>query len=340
MSLFAPGKVSAIVGYPYTSKTPMALDIAIDIAAGRALEQRRVLYLASEGARNARRKAGRIARAKNASLSQLDASLTVASAPSGFLQAESCAQLIHNCRAERYGVVVLDTYGSALDGSIDRNSNAYSDCLKQLGDASDAYQLLVIVLLHCRKDKMRGNKPPTLQDIDGHNSVAGAIQGALALSRPSDDNKALIEVSCLRAPDEEFSPYYIQWTDVGPLGDGGLRADIASAPEKKAVSSDVAANAQRVEARTTQALLELLNAGPTTLKHFREQLNTTMGRDAKVELAWKLVDEGLITITTLGNGSQQIARAARGVASTNAAAKREGFLGGGKKKLPGGEKVG
>lgn len=327
--VFAFGKVSAVVGYPYTSKTPMALDIAIGVAAGLHAKQIKVLYLATEGARNARRKAARIAKAKGLTLDELAPWLQIAYAPSGFLNAESAAVLINSLRADGYGALFLDTYGSALDGSIDRNSNAFSDCLKQLGDASDAFNLLFVVLLHCRKDKMRGGKPPTLQDIDGHNSVAGAIQGAVALSRPVENDKALIEVSCLRAPDEEFPTYYVRWED----GDEPLGAlqSLSAEPAELPASAGAVDPREKVnaEAFTVQQILELLQGGnTTTLRHIEKGLSTGLGREAKAAVVLRLQREGVLTVKAIPNGSQVVALAPRTPRSAEALAKRTGFLAG------------
>lgn len=215
---FAAGKVSAIVGHGYSSKTPFALDLAVCIASGKAAhghatKQRRVMYVATEGARNARRKAQRIARAHGTSLAELAGDLQVVAAPSGFLNAESIDALLPVLRSEQVGVLFLDTYGSALDGNIDRNTAAFSDALKQLGDESDRAGVVFVVLLHTRKDK-GGQTSNALHDIDGHNSAGNALQGAVKLSRPNDDDKTLIRVECIRAPDDEIEPFNIRWEDV------------------------------------------------------------------------------------------------------------------------------
>jgi hypothetical protein len=262
---FAAGKVSAIVGYGYSSKTPFALDIAICIALGKAAhsqatKQKRVLYLATEGARNARRKAQRIARAHGTTLSAIADRFQIAQAPSGFLNAESVAAVLPTLAAEDVGVVFLDTYGSALDGNIDRNAAAFSDALKQLGDESDRTGIVFVVLLHTRKDKA-GAGGNALQDIDGHNSAGAALQGAVRLSRPNEDDKTLIRVECIRAPDDEFEPFVIRWEDVrdpagqparfgshGPDPQWGLRA----APSDGEVSARLKG---RLEAQHAATLL-------------------------------------------------------------------------------------
>lgn len=217
----AAGKVSAIVAYAYTAKTPFALDLGICVAQGEpfngsATQRRRVLYVASEGARNTRRKAQRIARAHGTTLAALGDWFQVVASPSGWLNAESAEALCVVCRAEQIGMVILDTYGSALDGNVDRNASAFSDALKQLGDESDETGIVFIVLLHERKEKREGSN--ALARIDGHNSVAGALQAAIELSRPNAEDKHLIKVECIRAPDEEFEPFMIRWADVQQPG--------------------------------------------------------------------------------------------------------------------------
>ncbi len=194
----------------------LALLLAICVAAGipflgEATKQCKSVYLAFEGARNARRKAQRICRGLGTSLAEIGDQLDIIPAPSGMLNSQTAAELCERCAANGVGLVVLVTYGSALDGSIDRNAAAFSDALKQLGDCSDATGIVFVVLLHL--NKKGGDSRPTLQAIDGHNSAAGAVQAAVGLYRPDVKDETLIEVSCVRHTDEDFKPILVRWVD-------------------------------------------------------------------------------------------------------------------------------
>lgn len=330
---FAAGKVSAIVGYPYTSKTPLALDLAISIAAGVPCQgsptrQGRVLYIATEGARNARRKAARIAKAKGLTLTGIGRALDITPAPSGYLNAETCASLCEVAVAKGYAAVFLDTYGSALDGSIERNAAPFSDALKQLGDCSDATGVLFVVLLHCRKDQKTsgGRAAPSLQQIDGHNSVGGAVQAAVGLWRPDEADKYLVEVVCVRAVDDAFNSYCVRWTDTPGSGGNGLRAELVDSAGSAVVSSK---HTEALgEANTERCILGCLRNGNTVpLRYILKDLSTGQGPADKQAVAWRMHREGLIVIADpLPNGSQVVSLAPRSVASTNAEAKRQGFL--------------
>ncbi len=230
---FAAGKVSAITAYAYTAKTPFALAMALHIASGRdylGLEtaQRRALYLAFEGARNARRKAKRLIHGMGLASDTLHEMFAIASASSGVLDETFIAQLAEQCVARDVGAVFLDTYGAALDPSVERNAAAFAIALKQLGDISEQTGILFVALLHNRKT-VRGTGAvgsPGLEQIDGHNSVAGALQAAITLTRPDGADKNLIRVECSRAPDEEFAPFSVRWEDVdeaGRIAQGGAR---------------------------------------------------------------------------------------------------------------------
>jgi hypothetical protein len=264
---FAPGKVNAIVAFAYTGKTPFALALGLCIAQGapflgQPTKQRKVLYVAHEGQRNARRKAARLARGLGSSLAELADSFEIGSAPSGVLTPEYVAALGEACTASGVGVLVIDTYGSALDPAIDRNSAAFSAQLKQLGDISEASGIVVIVLMHERK--AAPGKTPDLQLIDGHNSAAGALQGAISLSRPKPDEKHVIEVTCSRAPDEEFEPFRIRWEDVTAegkpvqtagerLAQEGLRAVVVTEAEQEASeAADYGAEVRRLMAEVVE----------------------------------------------------------------------------------------
>ncbi len=318
-SVFGPGKVSAIASYPGASKTPFALAMAVAVASGTAgpdglvAERARVLYIATEGARNARRKAQRIARAKGTSLAELTEWLEITAAPSGMLDTERTEALCDLCHSEGFGLVVIDTYGSALDGSIDRNTNAFSDVLKQLGDYSDASGVTFVVLLHMRKSQ-RNSGAPSLQDVDGHNSVAGALQAAVALWRPDNAREFQIEVMSLRSADESFASYQVLWTDTafaGTTGEGarlakeghdlqrwGLTPALVSEDERVGDAADVSAGQLESQRRVVaQAAIDLLYETHAVELVEGEFANGGLGlsKNATIELMRELARSGVLT---------------------------------------------
>lgn len=214
---FAPGKVSAVIGYAENSKTPWALQYSLCVAAGEpflGLPTRplKTLHVVFEGARNARRKALRIARALGGTLETVREEFAIATMPSASLTPDAAAELVERAHAQGFEHIVLDTYGSALDSNIDRNAAAFSDALKAMGDLSDELGLLVVVLLHLNKTVKPGM--PLLPAIDGHNSIAGALQAAMALTRPDHSDEFTFDLTCERAPDTKLPPIQITWRDV------------------------------------------------------------------------------------------------------------------------------
>lgn len=332
-----PGKPSGCVAYANNSKTPWALEFAVHVAApslagakfqGHAIERQvRVLYVASEGARNARRKLAKICKAHGLVYADLKQHLTFASAPPGWLTIEAAAELGERAVAQGYGLVVVDTYNSAFDGSKDRNTNDFSQALKVLGDISDRADVTFLTLLHTRKgDPKNQHRMPTLQDIDGHNSIAGALQCAVGLWRLSAEDKHTIGVCCIREVDAAFDTYTIKWTDVAN-GDGLLAVLGAEDDGALDTSRKQAQATARAEEKTVRKLLEILQlGGSTTIHHFTEKVSTGLGRDAKRTLVSRLEDEGLIVVRyNVGTAGQDICLAPNGPKAAEARAKYAGL---------------
>ncbi len=231
---FAPGKVSAIIGYAYNAKTPFAVGLSLSSAAGQGswcgipiTGARRTLHVVFEGALNARRKALRMARGMGGTLETVRGDFDFGVMPSASLMPADAEELAERAHAQGYGLLVLDTYGSALASDIDRNAAEISDALKAMGDVSDRTGLIVVVLLHVNKSVKPGSS--LLQAIDGHNSIAGALQAAVALTRPSPADEFLFELTCERAPEEGFKPIRFRWRDVPePVRSMGARISAAA----------------------------------------------------------------------------------------------------------------
>lgn len=337
-----PGKPTAIVGYAYSSKTPWGLELAIAVASGATHFQgheiaysTRVLYIATEGARNARRKAARIAKAWGTSLAEIGARLVIVQAPPGFLNVETAEQIGEQAEAGAFGLVLIDTYNSAFDGSKDRNSNEFSLALKVLGDISDRQATTFCALLHCRKATVATKgRAPTLQEIDGHNSIAGAVQAAIGLWRPAPTDKHLIAVECVRAVDDSFDSYCIRWTDTPGQGELGLRSEIEEAPAVANEAAEKRAAAAEAEAKAKDQLLKLLATGESwTWSEINTKAGLNIGRnDPTKRLLAAMVAAGEIVESAgkeIGGGRKGLryTLAPRSPKTAEAAAKRVGFLG-------------
>lgn len=339
-----PGKPTAIVGYAYSSKTPWALELAVCIASGATHFQGhviayscRVLYIATEGARNARRKAARIAKAHGTSLSAIGDRLVIVQAPPGFLTVETAEKIGEQADTDRFGLVIIDTYNSAFDGSKDRNTNEFSLALKVFGDISDRSAVTFCPLMHCRKTTVATKgRAPTLQEIDGHNSIAGAVQAAIGLWRPTlpEDDKHVIAVECVRAVDDAFEAYCIKWTDTPCQGgDMGLRAELTDLPSATSAKEE-AAGAQAVkDARAKERVVQLLAAQSWTYSELANKGKLGCGRSHTERVLQELVDSGEIieeVIGDVGGGAGKGWRyklAPTGPVRAEARAKRTGFLG-------------
>jgi hypothetical protein len=330
----APGKPTAFLSYGGTSKTPTALDFAVCVATGQRFQGHaidrtgRVLFVATEGMRNAIRKLHRICQARG--LDSRTVGVKPVQAPPGFLSTES-AEVLGNMAVEQgYRVVVIDTYNSAFDGTADRNTNAFSLALKVLGDISDRFDITFIVLLHTRKEDKNKRRPPTLQDIDGHNSIGGALQSAVGLWRPDDRNKHVIQVSCVRALDAGFDAYHVEWTDV-PAGSGqaepGLRCAVVDVQDATQ-ASEQATTARDIAESVTQILAMVDAEGFTTWRAIKlAPLAIPRHEDGRRQLINDLVREGTLVHHQAGASNHYSRPAVRGQASVNAAMKRGGFLG-------------
>jgi hypothetical protein len=207
----AQGKVSAVQAFANVAKTPFALLMAICVASGKPflgheVKQRNALFLAFEG--------GILTEEREARLCA-GLGLVRKSVPLHFMHVDSaidedlleavCAYV----EKHSIGFVVIDTYGSALPGDIEHNSNKFSFWLKQLGKLSDMTGALVVVLLHENKSESAKG----MRKMSGHNSAPGAIQAAIGLERTSDD-RTLIDVYCSREVRKAFAPFRVQFNDV------------------------------------------------------------------------------------------------------------------------------
>ena len=206
----APGKVSAIQAFANVAKTPVALLLALCVASGEdflgfPVAQRNAMFLAFEGGiltetREARMCAG--------------LGLDRASVPLHYARCRTrlsdafLAELREYVETHEIGLVVVDTYGSALPYDVDSNSSRYAYWLQVLGDLSDETDTCIVVLLHENKGQAGG-----LRAMSGHNAAPGAVQAAIRLVRANED-KTVVDVECAREVRRAFAPFAIQFEDV------------------------------------------------------------------------------------------------------------------------------
>lgn len=214
-----PGYTTALIGRASNAKTPVALSMALALAnakpwLGRTSRKCNVIYYAHEKPLACRRKRRRIARTMGVDpksvhlVSGKDARL---SDGQGAIRA---AQLAANMMTLGLPVVVIvDTYGSAVVG-LDHNDAEYSEPLKLFSSVLTGIGVAVVVLMHCRKT----DQQPTLESIEGHTSIAGALDAAISLHRPTDD-AFTFEVNPTRTIEDGFQPFCLRWDNVA-FGEG------------------------------------------------------------------------------------------------------------------------
>jgi len=209
----APGKVSVIQGFAYTAKTPVALLLALCVAAGcdflgMPTRQRNVLYLDHEGGTLTQERAVRICAGLDVDLDALPMYMAEADPfSSAYLDELERAITDHSI-----GMVLIDTYSSAMpatDGGF--NDSSFRQWANELGRLSVRTGVLVMILVHENKSAKGGEG---LRGISGHGSLAGAVQAAISLRRPEDKQPRVIEVQCARATRRGFKTFRIQWDDV------------------------------------------------------------------------------------------------------------------------------
>lgn len=131
--------------------------------------------------------------------------------PLGLFSDAYIAELKRIVAEDHIGMVVIDTYSSALpaDGSS-FNESAFRLWADALGRFSNETDVLVVMLVHETKSA-RGQEG--IRGISGHGSLAGAVQAAIALERPDEDKPYEILVRCARATRKGFAPFLIRWSD-------------------------------------------------------------------------------------------------------------------------------
>lgn len=223
----APGKISVLQGFAGAAKTPIALMLALCVAAGipfmgHSTVPSKVGYFDFEGGPLTIERAHRIRYG-----------LGLRENPESFRLfdsdplSESALDMLENmAERERFGMIVLDTYTSALPPEVmSFNDAGYRSLATRLGKLSSRLGTLILALVHENKSA-RGQDG--LRGISGHGTLAGAVQAGL-VALPSEDDPCLVELKCSRAPLKTFDTLEFRWEDVTCSG----------APQGKALSAIV-----------------------------------------------------------------------------------------------------
>jgi hypothetical protein len=221
----APGKVSVIQGFAYTSKTPFALQLAICVAAGKPflgydVKQCAVAYLDHEGGGLTQQRAVRICYGLEVDFETVPLEIIP---PRDQFSGEYMEELERLIRETNLGMVVIDTYASAFpaaDGGF--NDSSFRVWADQLGVLARNTGCLIVVVIHETKSA-RGQEG--IRGISGHGSLAGAVQAAIALERPDEDVANVVTVRCARATCEGFDTFDVRWDNI----------ECAAAPTGKAL---------------------------------------------------------------------------------------------------------
>lgn len=238
--VFAPGKVSLLLGPPAAGKGPLALWTALSIAAGASVFPGRwgvvqcpVVYFDSETGSLAEERDARMCRALD--VDRASVPLTFVHGEASFSE-DMLIALDAGVRARGAKFLVIDTYGSTLPGDTDHNAAEFSQWLKLLARIGDG-DVTVLVLMHAKK----GASDAELEMVAGHYSAAGAAQTVIRLVPRA---KGEIEVRCARHPRHAWAPFRFRWVDVAapetkrfaPTPGGaswGLRPELVDAPAEE-----------------------------------------------------------------------------------------------------------
>ena len=301
----APGKVSVIQGYAYTAKTPFALLLAVCIAAGVpflgfGVVQCPTLYVDFESGILTQEREARIC----AGLGLERAAVPLTLAQADLLSEPFLDAFERQIASTGAGVAFIDTYSSALPPEVNSFNDAgfrvWATRLARVGERTGA---MVVLLVHENK---ASNGRDGLRGISGHGSLAGAVQTAIALSRPSPDDATLIGVSCTRAARKGFAPFTMRWSDApcahAPTGaalvatrEADTQAAPATAPAPNASAPAPRPNVGRAVAVRT-AGESIINAMPPGVYLPRRELLALGGgnRAASLDAISRLLRAGLI----------------------------------------------
>jgi hypothetical protein len=207
-------KVTIIGGNPGAGKGPLAGYLAVCFAFGlRAFGEHpcrecRVGVLDFEGAGLSRRRLESYARGFGLAPSSLQGRVFLRDTdPSEMLDLGWVHELVDSLKLE---VLVIDSYMSAVSGSdIDPNGQEFAWLARELGKLG----IVVLIVAHARKPSSTSKgERPLLGDLAGSFALGGMAATGLGLWRADEDEPMQARVGCMRAPEEGFRTFDLQWT--------------------------------------------------------------------------------------------------------------------------------
>jgi len=207
----APGRPTVISGFAGGGKSPFAAAFAVSVATGRPflgmpVRQERVAWCAFEAAQVTHVNLQRLARGASVDPSAL--AIDAWPFRAKLNDRGTMAELRRRVRAEGYGLLVIDSYTSALKG-VDHNSSSFGDALRELERLSDETGCTVLTLMHTgKKAEASGSR-----EIAGHFSAVASAQAVISLSRPNADKLTEFRVSCSRSLFGPFEDFEVEFRD-------------------------------------------------------------------------------------------------------------------------------
>jgi hypothetical protein len=229
------GKITIVGGLPGSGKGPLVDYLAVCIALGKpvlgrfACAQSKVLLLDAEGMRLTKRRARRLARALGHDPRELRGRIELRNVSKLDVDSTQFLDWLKSKIEDGFRVIVLDSYTSAMmSQETEANSIQFADLAKTLGSLG----VTVIVIAHARKPPGGvKNEPMTLADIAGSGALGAMAATGIAVSKPDRDNSNLIHVECLRAPEEDFEAFDVEFSDTD--GGRGLALEIITKAEAR-----------------------------------------------------------------------------------------------------------
>lgn len=208
----APGRSTVLSAFAGVGKTPFAAAFAVSVATGRPflgmpVRQERVAWCAFEAAQVTHVNLQRLARGAAVDPAALEIDAWPFRAKLN--DKGTMAELRRRVRAEGYGLLVVDSYTSALKG-VEHNSSSFGDALRELERLSDETGCTVLTLMHtAKKAEASGSR-----EIAGHFSAVASAQTVISLSRPDSERLTQFRVSCSRSLFGPFEDFEVEFVDV------------------------------------------------------------------------------------------------------------------------------
>lgn len=296
------GFTTALIGRPFTAKTPLAMTLALCLAnglpfAGRPTLQTRVVYLAAEKIHGVDRVRVRVAK----TLGVDPESVPLVNLRSLPLNAVGMVDRLREVsRRQGFPLFILDTYGASVVG-LEHNSAVYAEPLKAATNALTEMGAAVMIIMHAKK----GDGIPTLQDAEGHSAMAGAVEGAITLHRPDADDRNTIDVLSSRTLDREQPPLRVKFSDppIEGFDEPGLAIEAVNREAESIAGADEpggrATAKQRMQVITEGKILAYLTGHPGAVSYDVLRNCAPTPKDAR-DILRDLLRAGKITLAKVG----------------------------------------